>query len=268
VNYPSGKTHIYMLLADPVTHVRAAQFINPILERKGIDAFLIPVHVRAADLADVVPRLAKIGNLKGIIATIPHKESLARICVELGPNARMIGAVNTVRIEAGGRLVGEMFDGDGLVASAQTSGIPYRERRVLIAGSGGSARAIAFALVAGGVAALAVTNRTTARATKLVEDLHTHYPKADLRVAAPDASGFDLVVNCTSLGLHAGDASPIDIATLSAKTDVIDIIAVRETELMQAATAKGCRVVGGRPMAELQLDAQVAFFGSPPKLPI
>ncbi len=46
----------------------------------------------------------------------------------------------------------------------------------------------------------------------------------------------------------------------------IDIIAVRETELMQAARAKGCKVVGGRPMVELQLDAQLAFIGAPPML--
>lgn len=268
MNYPSGKTHIYMLLADPVSHVRAAQFVNPIFERKGLDAFLIPMHVRAADLADVVPRLAKIGNLKGIVATIPHKETLAKLCAELGPTAKMIGAVNAVRIEAGGRLVGEMFDGDGLVATAETSGFAYKGQRVLIAGAGGSARAVAFALVAGGVTTLAVTNRTMARAEKLVADLKSHFPNAELRAATPDASGFDLVINCTSLGLHAGDACPIDIGTLMAKTDVIDIIAIRETELMQSAKAKGCKVVGGRPMVELQLDAQVAFFGTPPMLPM
>lgn len=266
MHYPSGATHIYMLLADPVAHVRAAQFVNPILERKGLDAFLIPMHVRAADLSDVVPRLAKFGNLKGLIATIPHTETLAKLCAELGPNAAMIGAVNTARIDAGGRLVGEMFDGAGLVATAEVSGIPFRGRRILIAGAGGSARAVAFALVAGGVAALAVANRTMARAQKLVSDLRSHFPNADLRATTPDATGFDLVVNCTSLGLHAGDACPIDVETLSATTDIIDIIAIRETELMQAAKARGCKVVGGRPMVELQLDAQVAFFGPPPKL--
>ena len=66
--------------------------------------------------------------------------------------------------------------------------------------------------------------------------------------------------------MHAGDAPPLDLASLTRETDVIDIIAVRETELMQAAKAKGCRVVGGRPMVELQLDQQMAFIGMPPSL--
>lgn len=128
MNYPSGKTHLLLLIDDPVAHVRAAQFINPIFERKKLDAFLVPIHVRAADLSDVVPRLAKLGNVKGLIVTIPHKETIARLCSELGPNAKMVGAVNVARIEASGRLVGEMFDGEGLLATAQANSIGYKGR--------------------------------------------------------------------------------------------------------------------------------------------
>ena len=146
MNYPTGKTHLLMLIADPVAHVRAAQFVNPIFERKGLDAFLVPVHVRSAELADVVPRLGKLGNVRGLIITIPHKERMARLCSELGPNAKMAGAVNVARVEPGGRLVGEMFDGEGLVATAKTSGIDYKGRRVLILGAGGAGRAVAFAM--------------------------------------------------------------------------------------------------------------------------
>ena len=73
MNYPTG-THLLMLIADPVAHVRAA--------------FLVPIHVRSAELADVVPRLGKLGNVRGLIITIPHKERMARLCSELGPNAK------------------------------------------------------------------------------------------------------------------------------------------------------------------------------------
>ena len=73
-------------------------------------------------------------------------------------------------------------------------------------------------------------------------------------------------MNCTSLGLHVNDPVPLDPATLEPPTEVIDIIAVRETELMQIAKGRGCKVVGGRPMVELQLDKQLSFFGEPPKI--
>ena len=256
-----------MLIADPVAHVRAAQFVNPIFEKKGLDAFLVPIHVRSAELADVVPRLAKLGNVKGPDHHHPAQGAMARLCSELGPNAKMVGAVNVARVEAGGRLVGEMFDGEGLVATAKANGIDYKGRRVLILGAGGAGRAVAFAMAQEGAGEIAIHNRTAARVQKLVADIKTHLPKADVSaVPAPDARHIDLVVNCTSVGLHAGDAPPLDLATLTRETDVIDIIAVRETELMQAAKAKGCRVVGGRPMIELQLDQQMAFIGMPPSL--
>ena len=264
--YPSGKTHLLLLIADPVGHVRAAQFVNPIFEKKKLDAFLIPIHVRAADLSDVVPRLAKLGNVKGLIVTIPHKETMARLCSELGPNAAMVGAVNVARIEVGGRLIGEMFDGDGLLATARSSAIDYKARRVLILGAGGAGRAVAFAMAQEGAGQIAIYNRTAGRAERLVADIKSRFPKAVVRVAAAEARNIDLVVNCTSVGLHENDAPPLDLATLGPTTDVIDIIAVRETELMQVARAKGCKVVGGRPMVELQLDAQLAFIGAPPSL--
>jgi shikimate dehydrogenase len=266
MNYPTGKTHLFLLIADPVAHVRATQFVNPIFERKRLDAFLLPVHVRAGELTDVVPRLAKLGNVNGLIVTIPHKETMAQLCSELGPSAKMVRAVNAVRIEAGGRLVGEMFDGDGLIATARASGIGYRGRRVLILGAGGAGRAIAFAMAREGAAAIGVYNRTAARAERLVADIKAQFPQAAATVAAADARNFELVVNCTSLGLHDAEPPPLDLSTLGSATDVIDIIAVRDTELMQAARAKGCKVAGGRPMVELQLDAQLTFIGTPPPL--
>ena len=191
---------------------------------------------------------------------------MARLCNDLGPNARRIGAVNAVRIEAGGKLVGEMFDGEGLIATADTSGMAYKGRRVLIVGTGGAGRAVAFAMAAAGAKHVALINRSAARAEQLLADLKRHFPRVDASISTAGARDMDLVVNCTSLGLHAGDPLPLDAATIAPGTDVIDIIAVRDTELMAAAKAKGCKVVGGRPMVELQLDAQIAFCGISPSL--
>jgi shikimate dehydrogenase len=174
MNYPSGTTHLLLLIADPIAHVRAAQFVNPILEKKNLDAFLIPIHVRAADLSDVVPRLTKLGNVKGIIVTIPHKETMARLCSELGPNANMVGAVNVVRSDVGDRLIGEIFDGDGLLATARSSSIGYQGRRVLIVGAGGAGRAVAVAMAKEGAGEIASYNRTAERARRLVSRFRSY----------------------------------------------------------------------------------------------
>jgi shikimate dehydrogenase len=256
---PSGKTRYMALLAHPVDHVKAPSFMNPTFEKLGLDWFLTPMHVRPENLEAAVRGLQNIDNLVGINLTIPHKEAMARLCDDLGPNARLTGTVNVVRFE-NGRLVGEMYDGVGLMKGQQEHGIGVAGRKVLIAGAGGAARAVAFKYVQEGAASLRITNRTLERAQRLVDDVRSAMPDADIDVAGPDPSGYDLVCNCTSLGLHEGDELPVEADKLDASTDVVDIIAVRDTELMQIAAEKGCRVIGGVPMAVGQVSAFVEFL--------
>src|SRR5690606_15017087 len=113
-------------------------------------------HVPPAELLKIVPALALVPNLVGLVVTIPHKETMAKLCHELGPNGALMGAVNTVRFEAGGRMVGDNFDGLGLVMAARSNGLEPTGRRVLLLGAGGAARAIAFAMAAEGVAGLGI----------------------------------------------------------------------------------------------------------------
>lgn len=256
---PSGKTKYLALLAHPVDHVKAPSFMNPGFEKIGLDWFLTPMHVRPENLEAAVRGLQKIDNLLGVNLTIPHKEEMAKLCDELGPNARLTGTVNAVRFD-GERLVGEMFDGIGLLIGQKENGIDVADRSALIAGAGGAARAVAFAYLEAGVTRLGIYNRTMERAAKLVADIKAVMPDADVDVTGADPSGYDVICNCTSLGLHEGDPVPVEIEKLTAAMDVVDIIAVRDTELMDAAAAKGCKVIGGVPMAVGQLSAFAAFF--------
>lgn len=256
---PSGKTQYIALLAHPVDHVKAPSFMNPGFADLGLDWFVTPMHVRPENLESVVRGLQKVDNLIGINLTIPHKEAMAALCDELGPQAQMVGVVNAVRFD-GDRLVGEIFDGLGLLNGQAEHDIPVAGRSVLIAGAGGAARAVAFAYAQAGSTRLRITNRSMARAEALVNDIRASLPSIDVDTASDDPGGFDVVCNCTSLGLHEGDAVPVDVAKLQPQTDVVDVIAVRTTELMQAAENLGCKVMGGVPMAVGQLSAFAGFF--------
>jgi shikimate dehydrogenase len=259
---PSGKTHLYAILAHPVAHVRAAEFYNPVFHAHGVDAFLVPLHVLPEDLAAVVPHLRKVKNLRGLLLTIPHKEAMVRLCDELGANARLVGAVNTVRFAPDGRAVGDMFDGIGLVRGALASDITLKGRQVLLVGTGGAGRAIAFALAEAGVGALTLANRTAGRAEALAADLARGVPNTRVQVGPPDPRGHDVIINATSLGLHEADPLPVDPNLLTPAMDVIEIIAAVEvTPLRRAATDVGCRTMGGRAMVDHQIEAQLRFFG-------
>ena len=264
MHYPSGKTHLYAILAHPVAHVRASEFYGPIIEAEKRDAFLVPFHVLPEDLPQMVPMLQKIGNLKGIILTIPHKEAMAKLCDEMGPTGQLADAVNTVRFEPDGRLVGDHFDGVGFVNAARAQGIEPRGANILMLGAGGAARAIAFALADEGAAAITIFNRTENRARELATIVQAVFEDVEVRAGPADATGHDLVVNCTSLGLKPNDPMPMDPATLTTDMRYFDIIAPRDTELMEAARAAGlAEVVGGRPMVEHQVLAQLNFLGAP-----
>jgi shikimate dehydrogenase len=258
----SGKTHLYAILAHPVAHVRAPEFLNPVFEAHGVDALIVPLHVRPEDLADVVPRLQKIGNLHGLVVTIPHKEAMAKLCDELGPDGALVGAVNTVRFESDGRLVGDMFDGVGLVRGALAHDIFMKGKRVLLVGAGGAGRAIAFALGREGVRALTIANRTARRAAALAAEVAKAAPGMEVTSGPPDPSGYDVIINATSLGLHETDPLPVDPDLLRPEMAVIEIIAAIEvTPLRRAAIDIGCRTMGGRPMVDHQIESQLRFLG-------
>ncbi|MGI9500294.1 MAG: shikimate dehydrogenase family protein [Geminicoccaceae bacterium] len=264
MHYPSGKTHLYAILAHPVGHVRASEFFGPIIQAERRDAFLVPLHVLPKDLPEMVPMLQRISNLKGGVITIPHKEEMAKLCDEMGPNGQLVGAVNTVRFEPDGQSIGDMFDGVGFVNAARANGIEPKGASVLLLGAGGAARAIAIALADEGAEKITIANRTENRARELAAVVQAVFPEVEVKAGPADATGHDLIVNCTSLGLKPGDATPMDPITLRPDMRLFDIIAPRDTELMDAArTASLDIVVGGRPMVEHQVVAQLDFLGSP-----
>jgi shikimate dehydrogenase len=122
--------------------------------------------------------------------------------------------------------------------------------------------AIAAALAAQGAAALALHDVDAAAAQGLVDRLREHYPRVTAAVAASDPSGFDLVVNATPLGMKTVDPLPFDVARLSPRTFVGEVVLKQEmTPLLEAARARGCRYVVGTDMLFEQIPAYLEFFG-------
>lgn len=258
----TGTTRLFAILADPIHHVRTPQAVNAYAKARGYDGVLVPMHVKAEGLSDVVDALRRLDNLGGVIVTVPHKTAIAALCDELSSNARRIGAVNAVRREADGRLVGEMLDGAGFVRGLKVNGIDPSGIRAYLAGAGGAANAIAFALADAGVSSLTIANRTRAKAEDLKARLADAFPALPVEIGTPDPSGHDLVVNGTSLGLKDADALPFEAARLTPDQIVAEIIMQpEETAILAAAKARGCRTHPGRPMLAEQVALMCDFLG-------
>jgi shikimate dehydrogenase len=261
----TGHTKIWGILADPIHHVKTPQVANALMETRGVDGVLIPFHVGARELDTLVTGLRTMRNLKGFVVTVPHKTAMVDLCDDVSEQARAIGAVNAVRREEDGRLIGEMLDGAGFVAGLRQGGVEPKGRSVYLAGAGGAANAIAFALVQAGVSRLTVANRTRSKAEDLKQRLARHYPSVPVEVGTADPSGHEIVVNGTSLGLSEGDPLPLDTTRLEPEQLVAEIIMQPETTaLLAAAKERGCRIHPGKPMLTCQLELMAEFMGMHP----
>lgn len=258
----TGRTMLCGILADPIQHVKTPDAINSLLRERGIDGVMVPMHVGPGELASVVSGLRGMCNLAGFITTVPHKMAMSALCDDVSDRARAVGAVNVVRRSAEGQLIGDMVDGLGFVEGLRQAGIEIAGRSVYLAGAGGAASAIAFALVEAGVSRLTISNRTRARSEALVGRLAKQGSGALFAIGDADPSGHDIVVNGTSLGLQVDDPLPLEVSRLDARQIVAEIIMNPETTpLLAAARARGCRVHPGWPMLAFQLGMMADFMG-------
>ena len=213
-------------------------------------------------LGETLARLAAeraAGNV-----TIPHKEQVATRCARLMPLAQRVGAVNVFWHEDG-VLVGDNSDVGGAEAMLRAlMGASLAEARVALVGAGGSAAAVLCAAERCGVRHVRVYNRDMRRAQLLA---HRFAPLATAVGSLDDALAHaTLVVNCTPLGLHAGDAFPVPVDDLPAGCAVFDLAYARgETAWVKAARDAGHRACDGEGM--LVEQGAIAFerwFGMEP----
>ena len=258
----TGQTRVMFLLAHPVGHVRGTAILNAHFEKTDRNVVASPLHVPPEDLPEVVDAIRKMRNVVGYGVTIPHKIEMARLLDAVTPRAKKVGAVNFVRREETGRLVGDNMDGVGFVAELRRNGVEVSGKRVLQAGAGGAGRAIAFALAEAGVAELLIANRDAQKAQALAEAVAATRPAGSVTAGIAPAESFDVVVNTTSLGMKEGDGLPVDIGRIAAPTVLADIImAPPVTRLMAMAEELGCRTIGGKAMLDEQMELVTEFLG-------
>ena len=257
----TGRSRLYVIIGDPIEQVKSPEVLNPLMAAAGTAAILVPAQVAPDKLAAAVRGLQAIGNLDGIIITVPHKMRMLELVDEVLPTGQRVGAINAARREPDGRWVGDNFDGKGMVAGLRKHGHEPQGKRALLVGAGGAGSAVGFALAEAGVTRLTVADLDRAKAERLARGVAQAFPAAGAVVGAADATGYELVVNATPIGMAPGDPSPIDPAGLAPGMVVADVIILaHDTPLLAAARQRGCAVMGGRPMTEGQAHEMGRFL--------
>ncbi|MDE2604942.1 MAG: shikimate dehydrogenase [Burkholderiales bacterium] len=260
----TGRTEFIAHLGWPTHAFKAPMIYNPYFESAGIDAVVVPMGCKPENFAPVLRGLFALENIRGALITMPHKVSVVDLLDEVTPTVKVAGSCNAVRRAPDGRLVGDMFDGEGFVRGLANKGLVLRGARALVVGSGGVGCAIAASLAAAGVAALALYDTQPGAAEALAQRLRAHYPAIMVSTDSRDPAGCDLVVNATPLGMDPGDPLPIEIDRLEARTFVGEVVMKTErTAFLRAAQERGCRIQVGTDMLFEMIPAYLEFFGFP-----
>ncbi len=205
----TGKTNIVGLIGWPTGHSVSPRMHNAAFAALGLDWCYVPLPVATEPttrIEEAVLGVRALG-LRGANVTVPHKQAVMPHLDQLSVAALVIGAVNTIIVQPDGRLLGDNTDAPGFIADLHHHGVDPQDKRILVLGAGGSARAVLYGLATAGASTITIANRTLDRATELVATLQPSVPNCPLQSCAlPDdlptiASENDLIINCTSLGM-------------------------------------------------------------------
>jgi len=235
----NGKTKIYGVIGHPITHTLSPFLHNAVFRERGVDAVYIPFQVKADELAGAIEGMKSM-EIQGLNITLPHKEQAAFYTDSIPKQIdKAIGAINTMVLSEG-RILGFNTDAPGFKddLSDQLS-FEGKDKRVLVLGAGGAARAVAFELLEDGVEQLYIYNRTPERAHGLSDYLRGFFPDSEIHTldSVTDLEGtIDLVVNSTSCGMKKNDPFPISPDVLEKVSHVYDLVYTpQETKLIAEA---------------------------------
>ncbi len=260
----NGHTELIVHIGYPTHSFKAPMIYNPYFEASGINAVVVPMGSKPESYPELLRSVFTLENIRGALITMPHKVVTVGLLDEVSPTVRVAGACNAVKRTADGRLVGDLFDGEGFVRGVQRKGLVLKGARALVVGSGGVGSAIAASLAAAGVGTMGLFDVNAASAEGLGARLKAQYPGIELKLHTKDPQGYDLVVNATPLGMNEGDPLPIDMDRLSADCFVGEVVMRTEmTAFLTAAQARGCRIQVGSDMLFEQIPAYLEFFGYP-----
>ena len=260
-----GDTKLIAHIGYPTASFRAPSIYNPWFARRGINAVVVPVGVTSENFREAFPQICRFTNFHGALITMPHKAAVVDWLDEASAAVRVAGACNAVRRGGGGKLIGNMFDGEGFVRATAGAGRKIAGQRILVVGVGGVGSAIAAACAKAGAREIALYDTRAEAAQRLADRLRRNYPRLNLSLGSNDPSSFDIAVNATPLGTYPGDPLPMDPSRLSPSALVGEVVLKPETTaFLAAAKARGFACVTGLDMLFEQIPAYLEFFGFPP----
>lgn len=266
----NSQTKLCGLLGNPVDHSLSPAVHNAAFRNLGLN--YVYLAFRVEQIGEAIRGLRALGNVRGFSVTIPHKVTVIPFLDSVEPTAGLIGSVNTIVVEDG-KLIGYNTDASGALRALIDAGATLTDQRVLMLGSGGAARAIAFALAMDRrIAGLTVLGVDEQERRSLADDLRA---RTALRVDDGPLNedrlrlGIEqcrILLHCTPVGMYPHvESTCVPAPLLTPRPTVMDIVYnPLETRLLREAGAAGCRTIRGIDMFLNQAIGQFELWTQRP----
>lgn len=240
----------YAVIGDPIAHSLSPQMHNEQFQYFGVNAHYLPLHITAENLRVAIQGLKAVG-ISGFNVTLPHKVAIMDLLDEIDPLAKAIGAVNTV-VHLNGKYIGYNTDGVGFLEGLLSLNIPLENKKILIIGAGGAARAIYYTLASQGYTNIDITNRTIEKAQLLINQCvyQTNSHSISLQQAEEQLGNYDCIIQTTCVGMKDTlNEMPISLRNLRKDTICSDIIYnPKKTKFLIEAQNRGAIIQNGLEM--------------------
>jgi len=257
----NGKSRVYAIIGNPVDHSLSPVMHNAAFKELRLNSVYVAFTVTSGELKTAILGVKSLG-LQGLNITMPHKHAVMNYLDEVDVTAKSVGVVNTVLCDHG-KLIGYNTDGSGAISALQENGVYTEEKKMVLLGAGGAAKAIAYQ-ASKDLDELVILNRTPEKAKKLAKSLKSFGAKVksgtlSQEIVKTEMPTTDILVNATSVGMYPNSGfSPVPSDILHSDLCVMDIIYnPLNTQLAKDARAKGAKVVSGIEM--LIYQGAVAF---------
>lgn len=247
---------LYGIFGYPLSHTLSPAMHETAFRKLGIHAHYLVMEFAPSEFMKLMRRASRL-ILSGFNVTVPYKETVLKYLDHVSPEAKAIGAVNTV-YRRGTRWFGANTDMPGfLMALKKEGGFRPLGKKAVVLGAGGAARAVAYGLACEHIREVLITDCFPEKAKKIVREMRKIFPKVCFRAVAAGISEVkkalpeaDVIINATPLGLKEKDPLVVPASWIPAakgpKKLFMDLIynpAV--TPFLKIAKRKGHRTLNG-----------------------
>ncbi|WP_051280075.1 shikimate dehydrogenase [Anaerovorax odorimutans] len=241
------------LIGEKLSHSLSPEIHKKFMEQNNIDGSYELIEIPMENFESDFNVLKK-SNYTGVNITIPYKEKVIPLLDEISPQAKFIGAVNTVLFR-NGKAIGYNTDYNGFVSTIQHNNTKIKGKSAVILGAGGVSKAVIKGLLDEGISDITIVSRNKNNFHSLYTISYEFFKEANIKC--------DILINCTPVGMYPNvNASPISKDLIKAEVAIDMIYNPEKTLFLKYAEELGIKIINGSHMLYEQAIAAQKIWNS------